>query len=108
MQLKHQFQKPYVGVHDPPLQPHALQPEPSAEPEGLRLVQREAVHMKVISGGGGGDADGNWYELPKVEREVPDDYLAKLLAVFRSPVPRQPSIMLVAPSVLSDLKDDQA
>ena len=64
--------------------------------------------MKVISGGGGVDGDGNWYELPTVEREVPDDYLAKLLAVFRSSVPRQPSIMFIAPSVLSDLKDDQA
>lgn len=30
--------------------------------------------MKLKTGGGGIDADGNWYTLPETETEVPDDW----------------------------------
>lgn len=63
--------------------------------------------MKVTSGGGGIDADGNWYELPTVEREVPDDWLEKARAVFKTvPAPHQPSVMFISPAVYAALKDN--
>lgn len=58
--------------------------------------------MKVISGGGGVDADGNWYELPTIEREVPDDYLAKLRAAFKRP--QEQYVMLIDPAIYDQLK----
>jgi hypothetical protein len=61
--------------------------------------------MKVISGGGGIDADGNWYELPTVEREVPDDYTEKMIAFFKAvPAPHHPSVMFISPAIYAELK----
>ena len=59
--------------------------------------------MKVISGGGGIDADGNWYTLPEVEREVSDGYFKRLAAAFKA-MPRRPSIMIVLPELIDSLK----
>jgi hypothetical protein len=39
--------------------------------------------MKVKNGGGGIDAEGNFYTLPETETEVPDDCLEKLHEYFR-------------------------
>lgn len=62
--------------------------------------------MKVISGGGGIDADGNWYTLRAVEREVPDDWIPKLKAAFKTvPAPHDSAVMFVHPDILDALRD---
>ena len=44
--------------------------------------------MKIITGGGGVDKDGNAYELPEDEIDVPDDFFERALeAMFKAPEP---------------------
>jgi hypothetical protein len=64
--------------------------------------------MKVISGGGGIDADGNWYELPTIEREMPDDYFKALRTLFKTvPAPHQPAVGYCSQAIYASLKANE-
>ena len=63
--------------------------------------------MKVISGGGGIDAQGRRYELPTVEREVSDDHFQRIRELFKGvPAPHQPSVGFVSPALYAALKGE--
>jgi hypothetical protein len=52
------------------------------------IVLGEETILKIITGGGGIDKDGNAYTLPEKEVEVPDDYflaMAKAMAKLSAP-----------------------
>jgi hypothetical protein len=60
--------------------------------------------VKIITGGGGIDADGNAYTLPDIEREVPDDYFKRMFMAAKS-IPK-PNVMFVHPDLLASLKNE--
>jgi hypothetical protein len=62
--------------------------------------------MKVRSGGGGVDKDGNAYTLPEQEIEVPDDYFKALLLDMSKWEP--PEFIVVDPRVFEHLKKAQS
>lgn len=68
--------------------------------------------MKVKTGGGGIDADGNWFDLPSEEIEVPDDYFQQFAKAMAA-IPRQTSIPVPAwvfedmQRILAEIEDEQ-
>jgi hypothetical protein len=51
----------------------------------MKCADTEYTPMKMITGGGGINKDGEWYETPAREIEVPDDYLQRLWALMSDP-----------------------
>jgi hypothetical protein len=60
--------------------------------------------MKVKTGGGGIDKDGNTYKLPETEHEVPDGYFTELLKAMADPTPK-PAYIYASPEAFKAYLD---
>jgi hypothetical protein len=60
--------------------------------------------VKIKTGGGGVDKDGNSYKLPEGEMDVPDDYFDRVLEGMKKAEPVNGMVMVVPAWLYKELK----